>query len=152
MKSILNLCFIFHENSILLGLKKRGFGKGKWNGFGGKLEEGESIEVAARREVYEESGLKVHLTPEDKYGVLDFIYTDKTHEVHIYSTNQFKGTLLETQEMKPQWFNIEDIPYHTMWEDDTYWLPLLLNKKKFEGEFMFDKDKKLLTHCLECLS
>jgi len=28
---------------MLLGLKKRGFGKDKWNGFGGKVEANESI-------------------------------------------------------------------------------------------------------------
>lgn len=34
---------------ILLGLKKRGFGEGKWNGFGGKVEPGETIPQAAAR-------------------------------------------------------------------------------------------------------
>lgn len=34
---------------VLLGMKKRGFGAGKWNGFGGKVQPGETIEEAARR-------------------------------------------------------------------------------------------------------
>jgi 8-oxo-dGTP diphosphatase/2-hydroxy-dATP diphosphatase len=38
-------------------MKKRGFGKGKWNGFGGKVEEGECIEDSAIRELEEECGL-----------------------------------------------------------------------------------------------
>jgi hypothetical protein len=37
------------HKEILLGMKKRGFGAGKWNGFGGKLEENESNEDAAKR-------------------------------------------------------------------------------------------------------
>lgn len=37
------------NKQILLGMKKRGFGAGKWNGFGGKLEENESNEVGAKR-------------------------------------------------------------------------------------------------------
>ena len=49
-----NLCYLFNENKILLGLKKRGFGKGKWNGYGGKKEDGETIEEAVVREIYEE--------------------------------------------------------------------------------------------------
>jgi 8-oxo-dGTP diphosphatase / 2-hydroxy-dATP diphosphatase len=38
-----------NHREILLGMKKRGFGAGKWNGFGGKLEENESNEDAAKR-------------------------------------------------------------------------------------------------------
>ena len=38
------LMLIVDENKILLGMKKRGFGEGKWNGFGGKVNEGETIE------------------------------------------------------------------------------------------------------------
>ncbi|KAJ1429629.1 hypothetical protein B484DRAFT_396306, partial [Ochromonadaceae sp. CCMP2298] len=29
---------------VLLGMKKRGFGAGKWNGFGGKMDPGESMD------------------------------------------------------------------------------------------------------------
>ena len=45
------------ERQLLLGRKKRGFGEGKWNGFGGKLEPGETVEEAAVRELQEESGV-----------------------------------------------------------------------------------------------
>jgi 8-oxo-dGTP pyrophosphatase MutT (NUDIX family) len=38
-------------------MKKRGFGNGKYNGFGGKVENGETIQQAAIRETIEESGL-----------------------------------------------------------------------------------------------
>lgn len=48
-KKLLTLVFIRNGMDILLGYKKRGFGQGKWNGFGGKLMEGESIEDAAKR-------------------------------------------------------------------------------------------------------
>ena len=39
----------FENNKILLGYKKRGFGFGKWNGFGGKVEQSESISECAKR-------------------------------------------------------------------------------------------------------
>jgi 8-oxo-dGTP pyrophosphatase MutT (NUDIX family) len=39
-------------------MKKRGFGHGKYNGFGGKVEKSETISQAAIREMYEESGIK----------------------------------------------------------------------------------------------
>ena len=47
------------NGGVLLGMKKRGFGVGKWNGFGGKVQEGESIRDCARRETLEECGLEV---------------------------------------------------------------------------------------------
>jgi hypothetical protein len=43
---------------VLLGLKQRGFGTGKWNGFGGKVEKGEEIRDAAVREMKEEAGIE----------------------------------------------------------------------------------------------
>ncbi|MDR0650832.1 MAG: NUDIX domain-containing protein [Candidatus Peribacteria bacterium] len=49
------LVFLFNlQGQLLLAMKKRGFGVGKWSGPGGKVEEGESISQAAVREVEEE--------------------------------------------------------------------------------------------------
>ncbi len=48
-KQILTLVLVTNDNQILLGLKKRGHGMGFWNGFGGKVESGETIEKAAQR-------------------------------------------------------------------------------------------------------
>ena len=42
-KKVLTLVHIRDEENILLGMKKRGFGVGKWNGFGGKVQPGETI-------------------------------------------------------------------------------------------------------------
>jgi 8-oxo-dGTP pyrophosphatase MutT (NUDIX family) len=49
------LMFLFNsQGQILLAMKKRGFGVGKWNGPGGKVQEKETILQAAVREVKEE--------------------------------------------------------------------------------------------------
>ena len=61
---------IDEQNRILLGRKKRGFGADKYNGFGGKLEAGESFRHCAIRELFEESGL--HGCPEDLECVAAF--------------------------------------------------------------------------------
>lgn len=39
--------------SVLLGWKKRGFGAFRYNGFGGKVEPGETVAAAAARELLE---------------------------------------------------------------------------------------------------
>ena len=48
---VLNLVIPHIDGRLLLGRKLRGFGEGYVNGFGGKVERGESIEESARREV-----------------------------------------------------------------------------------------------------
>jgi 8-oxo-dGTP pyrophosphatase MutT (NUDIX family) len=55
----LTLLLLRSNGRILLGRKKRGFGAGKANGFGGKVEVGETIKEAAVREVQEESGVTI---------------------------------------------------------------------------------------------
>lgn len=59
MKKVLTLTIIHLHPKILLGMKKRGFGAGRWNGFGGKVLSGETIEETAKREIREEAGIEV---------------------------------------------------------------------------------------------
>ncbi len=130
---------VHQGNKILLGMKKRGFGEGRWNGFGGKLGEGETVEQAAIREMKEEVGI----TPLDleERGMLNFEFENdpKILQVHIFSVTQFTSQPVESEEMRPQWFDTDKIPYEQMWTDDQYWLPLFLQGKKFKGTFLFDK-------------
>ncbi|MFA6295228.1 MAG: NUDIX domain-containing protein [Candidatus Paceibacterota bacterium] len=139
MKKQLTLCIVTKDEKILLGMKKRGFGAGRWNGFGGKVEIGEEIEEAARRELEEESG--IISSSIRKAGIIDFEFQNdsKILEVHIFHTDVFVGEPIETEEMRPQWFNKDVIPFNEMWSDDIHWLPILLKGKKFKGKFLFDK-------------
>lgn len=139
MKKVLTLAMVTTDGKLLLGMKKRGFGEGRWNGFGGKVEEGETIEVAARREVEEEVGISVVVMEE--VGVLDFSFAenDKELEVHVFTVTDYVGLPRETEEMRPEWFDFTEIPYAAMWPDDAYWLPLLIEGKKFRGSFHFDR-------------
>jgi 8-oxo-dGTP diphosphatase len=142
-----NLCFIMRDGRILLIRKKRGLGAGKMNGPGGRLEKGETALVAAIRETQEEIGV----TPTGlvEVGELFFQFLDgyKLH-VAVFAASGCEGELRESDEATPIWTDIEKIPYHDMWEDDAYWLPLLLRRKKFRGRFVFDGEK-LLSHRLD---
>ncbi|XP_037783471.1 7,8-dihydro-8-oxoguanine triphosphatase-like [Penaeus monodon] len=62
-RKLLTLMFIREGEKILLGYKKRGFGQGRWNGFGGKVEAGETPEQAAIRETKEEAGAASEMRP-----------------------------------------------------------------------------------------
>lgn len=120
-------------------MKKRGFGAGRWNGFGGKVEEGESIEEAARREMKEEVGIVP--TKMTSVGALDFSFDSdpKELEVHVFRVTEFSGEPSESEEMKPKWFDVGDVPYDNMWHSDILWLPLLLEGKSFRGAFHYDR-------------
>src|SRR3989344_1870701 len=149
MKKVLTLCLIHTDSHILLGMKKRGFGQGKWNGFGGKIEKGETIDQAARREMFEEAGLTVgEVSP---MGILHFSFPNDpvTLEVRVFRADTYEGELKEGDEMKPQWFPIDEIPFESMWPDDKHWLPLFLSGKKFKGEFFFDNNNMIANHHLE---
>lgn len=149
MKKILTLCIVCENNRVLLGLKKRGFGMGRWNGFGGKLHDGETIEEAAHRELTEEAGITA--LDLNKLGVLEFSWEGKPEifEMHIFKASKFSGEPEESEEMKPQWFKIDQIPYDLMWPDDKFWLPLFLENKKFKGRFLFGENDVVLEHSLE---
>lgn len=146
----LTLCLVCRENQVLLGMKKRGFGMGRWNGFGGKVNEGETIEDATKRELLEESGLTV--SNMEKIGVVDFSWKGKEGkilEVNIFKATDFSGEPTETEEMKPSWFEVDAIPYDAMWPDDKYWIPLFLQNKKFTGKFIFSDNDVVLEYELK---
>lgn len=151
MKKILTLCFVVKGDRILLGMKKRGFGSGRWNGFGGKVEGGETIEEGARREMLEECG--VIITEMEQVGVHEFEFASKPGdilEVHAFRVDSWDGEPRETEEMRPQWFTTDAIPYDEMWPDDIHWIPVFLTGKKFQTKFLFGEgDSVLKSHVQE---
>lgn len=148
-KKILTLVLVHHNGRVLLGMKKRGFGMGWWNGFGGKVEPGETIEEAARREMFEESGVEIRAIEEA--GVLDFEFQGNSEilEVHVFRAEEFSGEPTESEEMRPQWFPVDAIPFEKMWPDDRYWFPLFLARKEFKGRFLFGSKDSVLEYSLE---
>lgn len=151
-KKVLTLCIVHRPPRVLLGMKKRGFGVGKWNGFGGKIREGETIEEAARRELQEEAGIiAADLEPA---GVCEFVLVNEPHplEVHIFRVSDFDGEPAESEEMAPQWFAEHEIPFDRMWPDDRHWMPLFLQGKQFRGRFVFDAAELLIDHELHLLN
>lgn len=52
-------------------------------------------------------------------------------------------------EMRPQWFQLDEVPFNRMWADDIYWFPLLLQKKLFRGYFKFQGQDTILEHTLK---
>lgn len=159
MKSASFSTRIFHPNwhtlvyfqrgdQILLGKKKRGLGVGRYNGFGGKPIGKEIPTQAAIRETKEEVGM----TPCELTHVANLRFRSKTYGplkdlyVYVFTSSRFENEPSETDEMIPQWFEQDKIPYDLMWPDDPHWLPQVLGGKFVIGIFQFNRNEQLIRH------
>ncbi|KAF6082286.1 nudix hydrolase 1 [Phyllostomus discolor] len=142
------LVLVVQPERVLLGMKKRGFGAGRWNGFGGKVEEGETIEDGAKRELQEECGVTADTLHKAGRIVFEFEGQPERMDVHIFRADSVQGTPAESDEMRPQWFPLDRIPFADMWPDDSYWFPLLLQKRRFHGYFKFQGQDTILDYQL----
>jgi ADP-ribose pyrophosphatase YjhB (NUDIX family) len=142
------LVFLIKGNpvdEILLGLKKAGFAQGKLNGFGGKVENGETIEKAAARELEEESAVRVSEQDLCKMARLTFVFPARPEwdqVVHVFLARQWEGEPAESAEMRPGWYRVSEIPFESMWQDDPHWLPLILRGKRIRARFTFQADNE----------
>lgn len=136
---------------VLLGLKKRGFGAGFFNGFGGKVEASDaSVAAAAVRELAEESGLVACEAALRRCGTLVFHFDSNPQpwRVAVYELREWAGEAVETEEMAPEWTPEAAIPYDKMWADDALWYPHFLAGRAFQGTFWFRDTTRLVGHSL----
>lgn len=97
------LCLITHHHSILLikGSPTKPTWPGLYNGIGGHVERGETIEEAAFREIQEETSLTaiadlrlrgtIAIDTGEATGVLLFIFTATSHTTTVHASSE--GTL-----------------------------------------------------------
>ena len=136
-----SLLFLVKDNNVLLGMKKSGFGQGKWVGIGGKVEIDETIEEAAVREATEEIGV---IPPNiRRVATLTFYFPHVKKPDHwnqkvcVFIATKWDGEIKESAEIYPKWFHFNEIPFHAMWADAIHWLPILLKGTTLTGSFLF---------------
>ena len=146
------LIFVFNpEWQLLMAVKKKtqsGFDVAveKINAAWGKVEEGESIEQGALRELYDELGIVATEDKLEKAGVIRFIFETKpqrSNECHVYMIKNFTGSYKESDnegdEMEwLRYFDVDDLPYENMRECDRIWLPKMLRGEELDEEFLHD--------------
>lgn len=149
----LNLLYLEKGNKIMLAMKKRGFGEGRYNGVGGKVEPGETIEQALIRESQEE----INVTPInfEKMADINFdeFYKGKptNMHVHIFIASKWSGEPTESEEMTPKWFNKNNLPFDKMWPNDLLWIPQVFAGKKLIANFKLDKDDQVVSHDIKII-
>ena len=137
------LCFLLRRlpegrAQVLPGLKKQGLGQGRLVGLGGHVEPGESPR-AAMREVLEESGVPVNPADLTEMGQSIFRFPARpswNQSVTVFTAKHWQGEPSESDEIAPQWFEINRLPFERMWDDARSWLPHLLGGRRLSAEIV----------------
>ena len=125
---------------VLLGVKKRGRGLGKYFGFGGHVEADETIVEAALRELHEESMLVAAAADLHYRGHVTFL--PNWSQAHVFVLETWQGEPCETAEMKPLWVTLDEIPFHQMWPKDRDWLLPILAGHQVQATVVTQEDGK----------
>ena len=146
------LCYIEKDGAYLMihRVKKKGdMNKDKWIGVGGKLENGETPFDCARREIFEETGLRVL---DLKYrGIITFV-SDLygTEYMHLFTATKYEGEIdYNCDEGNLEWVKKEDIPTLPIWEGDKIFFDLIAKEDRFFSLKLSYEGDKLVSHTLE---
>lgn len=136
-------------------------GLGKRVGIGGGVELGEDRLQSVFREVIEEIGTKENgdvvfeLKSAQQVGVVYFLFPHKkdspgyNQRCYIFLSDDYSGTPIETKDIKPEWYPINNLPEEFMWKDNLLWVPQVLAGQNFNGVFVYDENNQIVDYKLE---
>jgi len=105
--------FIIKDGKVLLGKRKNAHGDGTWNLPGGHLEFNESLEGCAKREVLEETGLRISNITSVSF-TNDIFKEEGRHYITLFMrAESFEGApqLMEPDKCeKWGWFDWKNLP------------------------------------------
>ncbi|MGE5497321.1 MAG: NUDIX hydrolase [Syntrophothermus sp.] len=147
------LCYVKHEGKTLMlhRIKKQNdMHEGKWNGLGGKLENGETPEECVIREVREESGLLI--SDPKLHGFITFPAFDGFEDwyVFVFTAEKFSGDLIDSNEGHLEWIPDDKLTELNLWEGDRTFLKWLFQDNFFSAKFSYKngalEDYKVVFH------
>ena len=138
------LCYVMDksQNKTLMihrVKKENDYHEGKWNGLGGKLENGESPEDCVQREIKEEAGLIIknpHM-----HGFITFPNFDEIDDwyVFVFTVEEFEGMLIDSPEGNLAWIPNDKLTSLNLWDGDKIFLGWLFQEKFFSAKFIYDR-------------
>lgn len=144
------LVYLIHENTIILAKPAERKKYRYLNGYGGKVESGETNTQAAVRELYEESNVKIEEKDLELIGINTFLFSDQ--EVYpdtltkVYIVRNFDpSSVKESEEMSPLEFELSNPPLNQMWPADQIFFPFVVKGEYFEIEFRYGAVDELLS-------
>ena len=140
------LCYVIDKktNSTLMlhrVKKENDYHEGKWNGLGGKFEQGESPEECAIREIEEECGLKVKSVT--MKGFITFPLFDNKDDwyVFLFTADEFSGKLIDSPEGNLAWISNDKLTDLNLWDGDKIFIPWLFEDKLFSAKFNYENGR-----------
>ena len=137
------LCYITNKKTdstlmIHRVKKENDYHLGKWNGLGGKFEQGESPEECAIREIKEESGLTVNKIT--MKGFITFPMFDGKEDwyVFLFVSDKYEGKLIDSKEGNLAWIPNEKLMEINLWDGDKIFIPWLFKDKFFSAKFNYE--------------
>ncbi|MFD6208643.1 NUDIX domain-containing protein [Peribacillus sp. NPDC060253] len=142
MEIIYNICFITRtrstEDEVLMLFRKKEPNRHKWNGIGGKIEQGETIRESMEREILEETGLRVK-----RLTFRGLVTWNQTGGMYVYRAEDTGGRLSACDEGKLAWK-----PYQWVMEADEvvsnikyYLRDILLDDPPLEFACIYENDQ-----------
>ena len=62
--------------------------------------------------------------------------------MHVFLARRWEGNPVESDEMRPTWCKINELPFESMWDDAFYWLPRILQGEETKARFVYKDDNQ----------
>ncbi|MDR9829450.1 8-oxo-dGTP diphosphatase MutT [Vibrio sp. FNV 38] len=108
---VAGIIFNSDKSKVFITLRSMDKHKGGfWEFPGGKVEQGESIEKAMERELFEEVGIRV--TQQSHYQHLEYDYPDKSLKFDFISITGFEGEPFGKEGQQGRWVSINELGHY----------------------------------------
>ena len=143
------LSFITYQDKVLLikGAPDKKIWANYYNGIGGHIERGEDVLSSAKREIFEESGLK----PDDLLLCGTVLIDVEEHlgiGLYVFKTQSATEDVFASKEGRLEWVSIDELSSYDLVEDLETILPIVLGFQRgqapFHARYSYDQNEKLV--------